>query len=103
MQAQRGASPRAGVNGVTEDCFISLTFRVPLRDLSGVDVFNGKRLIPRMGGSEGFERRRSHGLVMTPQAMRGGAPLFTSLEVAWMMIAVPPPLNTEFSSTPRVT
>lgn len=43
------------------------------------------------------------GLVITAQAIRGGAALDAPDATAWMTIAVPPLLNTEWSSVPSVT
>jgi len=41
--------------------------------------------------------------VITPQAIRGGAVLDAPPATAWMTIAVPPLLKTEWSSLPNVT
>ena len=40
---------------------------------------------------------------MTPQAMRGGAVLDAPPATAWMTMAVPPLLKTEWSPLPKVT
>src|SRR5262249_36092043 len=45
----------------------------------------------------------SVGLVMRAQAMRGGAALLASVATAWITIAVPPLLKTEWLSEPSVT
>jgi len=41
--------------------------------------------------------------VMSAQAMRGGAALLASVATAWITIAVPPLLKTEWLSLPSVT
>ena len=40
-------------------------------------------------------RKIYSGLLITPHAIRGGAPLVVSLLTAWITIAVPPLLKTE--------
>ena len=45
----------------------------------------------------------SVGFVMSAQAMRGGAALLASVATAWITIAVPPLLKTEWLSEPSVT
>ena len=49
------------------------------------------------------DRTRYSGLEMTAQAMRGGAALEAPAATACMTMAVPPLLNTEWSSVPSVT
>src|ERR1700743_1059456 len=50
-----------------------------------------------------FGENYSAGLAMTAQAMRGGAALVASLATAWITMAVPPLLKTEWLSEPSVT
>jgi hypothetical protein len=48
-------------------------------------------------------RRYYSGFAMIPHAIRGGALLDAPVATAWITIAVPPLLKTEWSSVPSVT